>query len=133
MVLGFVTARAFETEKHAVAAYLGISIVLQLLYWLVPNFVASAVMVGLLGFFLGPMFPALIVAATKLLPKHLHVAAIGLATCLGSAGASFIPFAVGAIAEARGVQVLQPIVLAALFVLLSVWLWIPRLPMVATA
>ena len=49
-VLGFVTARCFPTEKHAVAFYLTISVVLQLLFWLIPSFAVSAVMVSLLGF-----------------------------------------------------------------------------------
>lgn len=68
-VLGFVTARCFPTEKHAVATYLVTCIVLQLLFWLVPSFSVSAVMVGLLGFFIAPFFPAAVVAMTKLLPK----------------------------------------------------------------
>jgi fucose permease len=128
MVLGFVTARLFKTEKHAVATYLVASIVLQLLFWLVPNFNVSAVMVAFLGFFLAPLFPAAVVAATKLLPKHLHVAAVGFAAAFGASGACILPFAVGAIAQVKGVQVLQPIVLALLVVCLGVWLWIPKLP-----
>jgi fucose permease len=48
-----------------------------LLYWLVPVFAASAVFVTFLGFFLGPLFPAAIVATTKLLPVEYHVSAIG--------------------------------------------------------
>lgn len=49
-VLGFVTARCFPTEKHAVAFYLVCCIILQVLVWVVPSFNVSAVMVGLLGF-----------------------------------------------------------------------------------
>jgi len=49
-VLGFATARCFPTEKHAVAFYLVCCIALQLLFWLIPSFNVSAVMVGLLGF-----------------------------------------------------------------------------------
>jgi fucose permease len=133
MVLGFVTARLFKTEKHAVATYLIASIVLQLLFWLIPNFDVSAVMVAFLGFFLAPLFPAAVVAATKLLPKHLHVAAVGFAAAFGASGACILPFAVGAIAQAKGVKVLQPIVLAFLVVCLGVWLWIPKLPKVRVA
>jgi fucose permease len=133
MVLGFATARLFKTEKHAVATYLVASIVLQLLFWLIPNFHVSAVMVAFLGFFLAPLFPAAVVAATKLLPKHLHVAAVGFAAAFGASGACILPFAVGAIAQAKGVQVLQPIVLAFLVVCLGVWLWIPKLPKVRVA
>ncbi|KAK5103389.1 hypothetical protein LTS08_002804 [Lithohypha guttulata] len=127
-VLGFVTARCFPTEKHAVATYLVICIVLQLLFWLIPSFNVSAVMVGLLGFFIAPFFPAAVVAMTKLLPKRLHVAAVGFAAAVGASGATVLPFAVGAIAQSKGVMVLQPIVLALLVVITFIWLLLPKLP-----
>ncbi|KAK5948490.1 hypothetical protein OHC33_010524 [Knufia fluminis] len=127
-VLGFVTARCFPTEKHAVAFYLVACIALQLLFWLIPSFNVSAVMVGLLGFFIAPMFPAAVVALTKLLPKRLHVAAVGFAAAVGASGATVLPFAVGAIANSRGVQVLQPVVLALLATILLIWLLLPKLP-----
>lgn len=128
LILGFVTARLFKTEKHAVAVYLACSVALQLMFWLIPNFFVSAVMVSFLGFFLGPLFPAAIVALTKLLPKQLHVAAVGFAAAFGASGACVLPFAVGAIANAKGVKVLQPIILAALVLCLIVWLLVPKLP-----
>ncbi|KAI9831716.1 MAG: hypothetical protein M1826_003047 [Phylliscum demangeonii] len=83
---------------------------LLLLFWLVPAFIVSAVAVALLGFFLGPLFPAAVMATTTLLPKELHIGAIGFAAACGGAGSAFFPFAVGAIAQAHGVQVLPPIV-----------------------
>jgi fucose permease len=73
------------------------------------------------------MFPAAVVAATKLLPRHLHVSAIGFAAAFGGSGAAIFPFAVGAIAQAKGVGVLQPIILALLVVILGVWLGLPRM------
>lgn len=39
-----------------------------------------------------------------------------------------LPFAVGAIAQAKGPATLQPIVLALLAVLLGIWLTLPRMP-----
>lgn len=99
---------------------------LELLFWLVPQFYVSAVSVALVGFFLGPLFPAAIVITTKLLPKHLHVGAIGFAAAFGGSGAAIFPFAVGAIAQSRGVSVLQPIVLALLATCLVLWLALPR-------
>lgn len=74
------------------------------------------------------MFPAAVVAMTKLLDKRLHVAAIGFAAAVGASGATILPFAVGAIANSRGVQVLQPVVLALLAFILIIWLMIPKLP-----
>jgi len=105
--------------------YLPLTFGLQLVFWLVPQFYVSAVAVSLQGFFLGPLFPAAVVAATKLLPRHLHVGAIGFAAAFGGSGAAILPFAVGAIAQARGVQVLQPIILALLGVILGLWLCLP--------
>ncbi|KEY64433.1 hypothetical protein S7711_05252 [Stachybotrys chartarum IBT 7711] len=123
VLLGFVTGRV--GEKLAIACYLALSIVLEVLYWLVPSFVASVVFVVLLGFFLGPLFPAAIVVATKLLPPSAHVSAIGFAAAFGSGGAAVFPFAVGAIAQSRGVAVLQPFVLAIFVFITLVWLLVP--------
>jgi fucose permease len=99
----------------------------ELIFWLVPQFYVSAVAVALQGFFLGPLFPAAVVAATKLLPRHLHVSSIGFAAALGGTGAAIFPFAVGAIAQAKGVGVLQPFALGLLGAILAVWLFLPRM------
>jgi fucose permease len=100
---------------------------LELVFWLAPQFYVSAIAIAFQGFFLGPLFPAAVVAATKLLPRHLHVSAIGFAAAFGSSGAAVFPFAVGAIAQSKGVQVLQPIVLALLGIILLLWLGLPRM------
>lgn len=42
---------------------------------------------------------------TKLLPKRLHVAAVGFAAAVGASGATVLPFLVGAIAQSKGVAV----------------------------
>ncbi|KAM7222078.1 Major facilitator superfamily domain containing protein [Rhypophila decipiens] len=123
VLLGFVTGRI--GEKLAITIYLLLCIGLELLYWLVPNFIASAVFVSFLGFFLGPLFPAAIVAATKLLPKDAHVSAIGFAAAFGGGGAAIFPFAVGAIAQKKGVGVLQPFVLAILVFIIILWWCLP--------
>ncbi|KAM7209577.1 Major facilitator superfamily domain containing protein [Naviculisporaceae sp. PSN 640] len=123
ILLGFITGRI--GEKLAITIYLLLSIALELLYWLVPNFIASAIFVSFLGFFLGPLFPAAIVAATKLLPKGYHVSAIGFAAAFGGGGAAIFPFAVGAIAQKKGVAVLQPFVLAILVFIQLLWWCLP--------
>jgi fucose permease len=123
VVLGFITGRI--GEKLAIACYTAICIACQFLYWLVPNFAASMVFITVEGFFLGPLFPAAIVTATKLLPAEYHVSAIGFAAAFGGGGAAIIPFAVGAIAQAKGVAVLQPIVVAILIFILISWLMMP--------
>lgn len=123
VILGFVTGRI--GEKLAITVYILICVGLQILYWLVPNFAASLAFIILLGFFLGPLFPAAIVTATKLFPPEYHVSAIGFAGAFGGGGAAIIPFGVGAIAQSKGVAVLQPIVVALLIFDLMAWLIMP--------
>ncbi|EMF09411.1 MFS transporter [Sphaerulina musiva SO2202] len=125
VILGFVTPRI--GEKLSIMLYLPIAIGLQLLFWLVPQFYVSTVAVALQGFFLGPCFPAAVVACTKLLPKHLHVSSIGFAAAFGGSGGAIFPYAVGAIAQAKGVQVLQPIILALMAVIWGLWVMLPRM------
>ncbi|KAF2212853.1 hypothetical protein CERZMDRAFT_111866 [Cercospora zeae-maydis SCOH1-5] len=128
VVLGFVTPRI--GERWAIVGYLLAAAGLELVFWLVPQFVVSAIAVALIGFFLGPMFPAAVVVLSKTLPKHLHVGAISFVAALGMGGAAVIPFAVGAIANAVGVRALQPVILAILVVLLGMWLSLPKIPRV---
>ena len=122
--LGFVTEHF--GERRCVITYLLAALALQLIFWLVPQFVVSAVAVAFLGFFLGPLFPAGIVISAKLLPVHLHVSAIGFATAFGGTGGAVFPFIVGAIAQAKGVEVLQPVIMALLAVLFLLWLSLPK-------
>ncbi|MCJ1256901.1 hypothetical protein MMC24_004726 [Lignoscripta atroalba] len=125
IVLGFVTPKI--GEKLAIFIYLALATVFHLVFYLVPSLPVSFTAVALEGFFLGPLFPAAVVAAAKILPQHLHVAAIGFAAAFGACGACILPFAVGAIAQAKGVQVLMPIVLAMLVADGAVWALLPGL------
>jgi len=126
ITLGFVTPRI--GERLAVSIYILLALAVELIFWLVPQFIVSAVAIAFVGFFIGPLFPSAVIMATKLLPVELHVAAIGFSAAFGGIGAAVLPFAVGAIVQARGVQTLQPIILAALCVLLGTWLLLPRVP-----
>ncbi|KAJ5693463.1 hypothetical protein N7462_002886 [Penicillium macrosclerotiorum] len=124
IILGFVTPRV--GEKTAIAAYILFSMVFGVILWLVPQFYASAVAVSLQGFFLGPLFPGAVVMVTKLLPRHLHVSSIGFCAAFGGSGAAILPFAVGAMAQAKGVQVLQPFIIALSGAIFVAWLALPR-------
>lgn len=123
--LGFVTEKF--GERLCVMVYLGLSIGLELIFWLVPQFAVGAVAVALLGMFLGPLFPAGIVVCAKLLPTHLHVSAIGFATAVGGTGAAVLPFAVGAAAEAKGVKTFPYFIIALLGATTVIWLLLPRI------
>lgn len=99
---------------------------LELIFWLVPQFYVSAVAVSFQGFFLGPLFPSAILVTSKLLPRHQHVVVIGFAAAFGGCGAAILPFVTGILAQAAGVQVLQPIILALLATMLVIWLLLPK-------
>ncbi|GAB0134122.1 hypothetical protein EsDP_00002507 [Epichloe bromicola] len=124
-MLGFVTERF--GERLCLTIYLAICVGLELLFWLVPQFVVSAAAVAFLGFFLGPMFPGAVMMTVKLLPKKIHVSAIGFAMALGGTGGTVFPFIIGAVASSKGVGVLQPIVLVLIAMVSLVWLSFPRI------
>lgn len=68
--------------------YLLAALGFEIIFWLVPQFIVSAVAVALLGFFIGPIFPSTVVVVTKLLPAEMHVAAIGFSAAIGGGGAA---------------------------------------------
>ena len=123
LTLGFITGRI--GEKVTITAYILLTIGLELMYWFIPKIIASSIIVAFMGFFLGPLFPGAVIAATKLLPSDFHISAIGFAASFGSAGAALLPFAVGVIAEYEGIGVLQPIILAMLTFILVLWCLVP--------
>ena len=122
--LSFLTARL--GEFRSVLIYLGICLGLELIFWLIPSLVVSAVAVAFLGMFMGPLFPTAIIVVTKLLPRHLHIGSIGFGTALGGSGGAIFPFIVGAVAQAKGVKTLQPIILALLAAIAGLWLLLPK-------
>jgi fucose permease len=74
------------------------------------------------------LFPAVVVVTTKLLPKHLHVSAIGFAAAFGGCGAAVLPFIVGVLAQAKGVLVLMPFTIALSGAMLLLWNCLPGIP-----
>ncbi|KAK6338645.1 hypothetical protein TWF696_009456 [Orbilia brochopaga] len=113
-------------ERRMVLLYTALAIAVELIFWFVPSIVVGGVMIGLLGFLIGPFFPVGISLASKLLPRELHAGSIGFMTVLGSAGGAVFPFLTGAVASSKGVQVLQPILCALFVVQIVLWISIPR-------
>lgn len=69
-------------ERTMIFIYIVIGLIMQLFFWFIPDVVANAVVVSLLGFVIGPFFPAGLTVITKLLPRDLHVASIGMCATL---------------------------------------------------
>lgn len=118
--LGFITSY-LQIGKYAVLVYLTACITFHVMLWLAEELETSVVAVAFLGFFLGPLFPEAVIAFANLLPKQLHIAGIGIAVALGSAGGCVFPFVTGTLAKLFGLQILQPMVLLMLLLCLSSW------------
>jgi fucose permease len=127
VVIGFLIP-LFKTDKGVVTTCLAMTILMHLIFSLKSDLITSAVALPLLGFFLGPLFPEAVIMQTKLVPKSLHIAAIGFSCALGSAGGCVLPFFIGALANSRGIWILQPFVLVALLFCLALWLAVPDRP-----
>lgn len=125
IVIGFLIP-FLKSGKGTVATCLVITILCHLIFTFKTDLVASAIVIPLLGFFLGPLFPEAVIMQTKLVHKNLHVAAVGFACALGSAGGCVCPFLVGVLANEYGIQVLQPVVLVMLLLCLACWWLLPR-------
>ncbi|KAH7385224.1 major facilitator superfamily domain-containing protein [Phaeosphaeria sp. MPI-PUGE-AT-0046c] len=95
LILGFVTPRL--GEKFAVLIYIMLATDCQLIFWRIPSFHVLAIFVSLQVFFLGPLFLAIVIAATKSLPTYLHVSAFGFAAAFGIGGGAALPFVIGSL------------------------------------
>ncbi|KAL4872266.1 hypothetical protein BDV12DRAFT_183215 [Aspergillus spectabilis] len=113
-------------ERRMVFVYVSLAVGFQLIFWLVPNIIANAVAVCLLGFFIGPFYPVGLYVLTEVVPQELHLGAIGFTASFGSIGCAAFPFMTGAIASRAGVQVLQPIMLGLLIGMTVFWALIPK-------
>ncbi|GAQ43458.1 putative MFS transporter [Aspergillus tubingensis] len=113
-------------ERRMVFAYTALAVAMQLLFWLVPDITINAVTVCFLGFFIGPFYPVGLYVLTTVIPKELHVGAMGFTASLGQAGSAAFPFLTGAVASQAGVQVLQPIMLGLLIGIAFFWCLVPR-------
>ncbi|RYP12563.1 hypothetical protein DL767_011221 [Monosporascus sp. MG133] len=113
-------------ERRMLIIYSVICACLQLVFWLQPNIIGSAVALSLMGFFFGPFFATGMSVASKAFPKESQTTALGFIFVLAQAGGSVFPSITGLIATSAGVAVLQPIVLALIVATGLCWWLIPR-------
>ncbi|RPA90455.1 MFS general substrate transporter [Choiromyces venosus 120613-1] len=111
--------------KGPMSFFISVSLILDLMFWLLPTFAGSSVAACLLGFFCGPLYPLILSMLTKLLPPHLHVGAIAIGSALGSAGSSVFPIAAGALGEYKGISMIHPLILGIYVLELVLWYCLP--------
>ncbi|KAF2119529.1 major facilitator superfamily domain-containing protein [Lophiotrema nucula] len=118
--LGTVTDRV--GVRKATSFYFLCAITVETLFALLQHRTLSIVLMTLLGFLLGPMFPSGVVVLTQLLPKDLHVAAVSFVASLGQVGGALLPFGIGAVVDRLGIAVFRFAILLELGI--SFFLWV---------
>jgi len=115
-----VAARAGVTTARMLYACLAGVTATATAAWLSPTPVAC-VALGLLGFFLGPIFPTTMAITPQLTQARLVPTAIGVMNGASVAGGSALPWLAGTIAQGTGMWVLLPFALVLAFAQLAVW------------
>ncbi|KAH9865347.1 hypothetical protein J1614_008930 [Plenodomus biglobosus] len=117
--LGFATDRM--GVRRATVLYFLLAVGIEVLFSLFSSPAVSIVLMALLGFVMGPMFPSAVVVLTRLLPGELHVAAVSFVASLGQIGGAFLPFAIGAVVQGLGIGVFRFAILVQTIIALLVW------------
>ncbi|KAF8312635.1 MFS general substrate transporter [Clavulina sp. PMI_390] len=108
-------------ERRVIFYYMAICIGLQLSVWLAKSLVGNAVAISFVGFFLGPIYPQLVLVLADFVPPSFMGGAVGWITCLGATGAAVFPFIAGAMASKFGVWVMQPLIVALMGAMMILW------------
>ncbi|KAF8312639.1 MFS general substrate transporter [Clavulina sp. PMI_390] len=115
-------------ERRVIFYYIAICIGLQLSVWLANSLIGNAVAISFVGFFLGPIYPQLVLLLAHFVPPRdadecnsFMGGAVGWITCLGATGAAVFPFIAGAMASKFGVWVMQPLIVALMGAMIVLW------------
>ncbi|KAF7951236.1 uncharacterized protein EAE97_002787 [Botrytis byssoidea] len=118
-------------EKPMILLYSFLCIILQIISWRLSSLIGSIVIVCLLGFLLGPFFPAAITHTKLLLPSRIITPALSIIFVIAQAGGNIFPAVTGILAanldggDGRGARVLQPVVLGLLGGMMGAWWFVP--------
>lgn len=112
----------------SVSIYISVCIVLQLFLRIFENITASLVLLGILGVFVGPLFPSGVVLVASKLPRHAHVGAVAAVAALGQVGAGAAPLLVGFMSAKFGIGRFLDVVILLSLIMLALWLGSVRVP-----
>ncbi len=115
-----IAARAGATTAGLMYACLAGVTAAATLAWLSPTALAC-VAVGLLGFFLGPIFPTTMAITPRLTQARLVPTAIGVMNAASVVGGSALPWLAGTIAQNAGMWALLPFTVALSIAQFAIW------------
>ncbi|KAF2106825.1 major facilitator superfamily domain-containing protein [Lophiotrema nucula] len=115
-------------ERKMAMSYCVLILALQLVFWLVPNLISSAVTICALGFFIGPLFATGMSIGSKLFDKRIQPTALGFIFVLAQAGGALFPALTGVVASKAGVKVMQPMLVGLIVAMAIAWALVPKVP-----
>jgi fucose permease len=92
------------------ACFAGMAVAV-LLAWQGPGAALAMLGFGLLGFFLGPVFPTMVAAMPRLTPSWQVPSAVGFLVGMSVVGGAVFPYIAGAVAQDVGIGSLMPYLL----------------------
>ncbi|BEI81085.1 hypothetical protein CcaverHIS002_0202450 [Cutaneotrichosporon cavernicola] len=113
-------------RSNSVWVYTVGAIALEIVVWTTRSLMGNAVAYAFVGILLGPMYPIVMMVTVGILPGDLHQGAIGMVASMGQVGSAIMPFITGGISNARGVWILQPLMIAFMGTSLVIWAFVPR-------
>jgi fucose permease len=120
--------------RRATVLYFILAVLTEILFVVLPHTIVSVVLMVILGFLMGPLFPSGVIVLTQLLPKELHVDAVSFVASLGQVGGALLPFGIGAVVEGMGIGVFKYAILVQSVLAMLLWMVFARLrPVVAAS
>lgn len=103
LVLGPLTDRI--GVRKATVLYFTLVVMVEALFAMLPYSLVSVILMVVLGFLMGPLFPSGVIVLTQLLPRELHIAAVSFVASLGQVGGALLPLGIGAVVDGLGIGV----------------------------
>ncbi|KZM18433.1 transmembrane transport [Ascochyta rabiei] len=125
LILGPLTDRV--GVRKATALYFALAICIETSFAILSNNVSSVILMVILGFLVGPLFPSGVIVLTQLLPKELHVAAVSFVASLGQVGGALLPFGIGAVVEGLGIGIFRYAILVQSILAMVIWVAFARI------
>ncbi|KZV76126.1 MFS general substrate transporter [Peniophora sp. CONT] len=113
-------------EARAITLYSIVCIALQVTVWAIPSLVENAVAVSVVGLLMGPIYPIMVGQTSKILPRFVLSAALGIINGLGQTGSALLPFLTGILANKFGISSLQPFVVSMMVSMTIIWFATPK-------
>jgi fucose permease len=118
---------AWSLERTVTVCVVGV-IVAFLAIWIIPTTFVAAAGLGVAGFFLGPIFPGIMVATPRITQAALVATAIGVLNGVSVLGGSVLPWLAGFLGEHIALWTLWPYAIGLGLVQLGLWrLLTPRM------